>query len=62
MVSVGDYNPGIIRPHWNHHRLRICKWIDFTAIHDGLYSQETKQHLVLSLQNNMIRGSNSLLF
>lgn len=62
MVTVGDYNPGVIRPHGNHHRLSIRKWIDLTPIHNGFYSQETEQHLVLSLQDNMIRGSNSLLF
>lgn len=62
MVTVSNHNPGVIRPHWNHYRLCIRKWINLPAIYDGFYSQETEQHLVLSLQDNMIRGSNSLLF
>lgn len=62
MVTVSDYNPGVIRPHRDHYWFRIRKRINLPAIYDGFYSQETEQYLVLSLQDNMIRGSNSLLF
>ena len=62
MVTVGDYNPWVVCSYGNHHRLCIRQRIDLPAIHDGFYSQKTEQNLILSLQDNMIRGSNSLLF
>lgn len=62
MITVGDHNTGIICPDWDHHRFGIIERVYFATIHHCFNFQETEQYLVLSLQYNMIRGSNSLLF
>ena len=62
MIPIRNYDPWVIRAHWNYHRFCIVKRINFTSVYDCPNFQETEQYLVLSLQDNMIRGSNSLLF
>ena len=62
MVTIRNHYPGVVGPHGNHHRFCVTKRVYFTPVHYCFYFQKTEQHLILSLQDNMIGGSNNLLF
>lgn len=62
MIAISNHDSQVIGANRYHHRFCIRKRIYFTAINDSLDLQETQQYLVLSLQDNMIRGGDNLQF
>jgi len=62
MVAIRNNDPGVVGHDRDHDRFGTDQRIDLAAIDDRFYFQETEQYLILSLQYNMIRGSNNLLF
>lgn len=62
MVPIRNHDPWIVFSYGDHQWFGITERIYFATIYDRFNFQETEQHLILSLQNNMIGGSNNLLF
>lgn len=59
MVPVGNNDTGMICLNRDNHRPGIRKGINFPPVYHRSYFQEAEQYLVLSLKDDMIRGSDS---
>lgn len=59
MVTIRDDQSGIIFQYRYHHRFCIEQRVNFPAVYHSPDLQEAEQHLVLSLQYDMIRSSDT---